>query len=260
MSPAQQTIYFIVPVFNEVGNVAALLSGFRDLESRLRPLALAPRFIIVDDGSSDGTAEAFGAAARELPLQILKHGVNRGPGIAFATGFAHLKDKIADDDWLVTMEGDNTSRHELVLQMLTRTAEGYDIVLASPYMYGGTVINTSFIRTFLSYGANIFMRELLELHGILTMSSFFRLYRGRTVRKLQSIFGAEVMERPGFDCMVELLMKAVFLSTPISEVPMVLDTSRRAGKSKMKVARATYDLLTLIFQKRRWKSFAQNGK
>ena len=259
MTEAARTMFFIVPAFNEAGNATTLVGGFRALDAELRQLSLTPHFIIVDDGSSDDTVKAFTAASVGLPLEILSHGRNRGPGMAFATGFTHLQGRIGDGAWLVTMEGDNTSRHELISQMLTRTREGYDLVLASPYMYGGTVINTAFIRTFLSYCANIFMRELLELRGILTMSSFFRLYRGATVRQLQAIYGAGIIERPGFDCMVELLMKAVFLSVRLSEVPMVLDTSRRVGKSKMKVMRAIYDLLTLTFQKARWKAMARQA-
>ena len=45
--------------------------------------------------------------------------------------------------------------------------------------------------------------------------------------------------------MVELLMKFTYLNCSLSEVAMVLDTSRRKGKSKMKVMRAMWDLLTL---------------
>src|SRR5262249_23653995 len=148
--------------------------------------------------------------------------------------------------WVATMEGDNTSRHELVLQMLRRTDEGYDVVLASPYMYGGGMINTSFLRTFLSYGANIFMKEILELRGILTMSSFFRLHSGTIIRRLQACYGPGIVERTGFDCMVEMLMKMVYLDVALSEVAMVLDTSRRRGKSKMKIIRSMRDLLTLV--------------
>jgi dolichol-phosphate mannosyltransferase len=249
-------IYFIVPVFNEVDNLPSLFESFGELALRLRP-NLEPRFIVVDDGSSDGTREALTHAPSDLPLAVLSHATNGGPGAAFATGFHYLAGKLGDQDWVATMEGDNTSRHELVLQMLRRTGEGYDVVLASPYMYGGGMINTSFLRTFLSYGANIFMKEILELRGILTMSSFFRLHRGTIIRRLQACYGPGIVERTGFDCMVEMLMKMVYLDVALSEVAMVLDTSRRRGKSKMKIIRAMRDLLTLVRHKRRWKTAAR---
>lgn len=252
---ALPTIHFIVPVFNEALNVPGLLESFRALAARLAD-RFAASFVIVDDGSRDGTPDLLVAGKGDLALVVLGAAVNQGPGAAFARGFAHLAPSLRDDDWVVTMEGDNTSRDELVEQMLVRTREGYDVVLASPYMYGGSITNTSFLRTFLSYGANIFMKEILELRGIMTMSSFFRLYRGTVVRRLQRLYGPGIVERTGFDCMVELLMKLVFTRTTLSEVPMVLDTARRRGKSKMKVLRAMRDLLTLIRHKNRWKRMA----
>src|SRR6185295_8533568 len=94
-------------------------------------------FVVVDDGSVDGTCERLNAAVAGLDLTVLRHEVNRGPGAAFASGFAYLAERIGPDDWVVTMEGDNTSRLELVRQMLTRSREGYEVILASPYMYGG---------------------------------------------------------------------------------------------------------------------------
>lgn len=250
------TIHFIVPVYNEALNIPNLLASFRALSERLAG-RFTTAFVVVDDGSRDGTPDLLADGSGALTLTVLRSATNRGPGVAFARGFSHIAPVLADHDWVITMEGDNTSRYELVEQMLLRTLEGYDVVLASPYMYGGSIINTSFLRTFLSYGANVFMKELLEIRGIMTMSSFFRLYRGEVVRRLQGLYGPGIVERRGFDCMVELLMKMVYLQTSLSEVPMVLDTARRQGKSKMKVFRAMRDLLTLIRHKRRWKTLAR---
>src|SRR5262249_36921122 len=165
----------------------------------------------------------------------------RGPGAAFAAAFTRLTGLLRDEDWVLTMEGDNTSRVELVSQMFVRSAEGYDAILASPYMYGGGITNTTTVRTLLSYGANVFIREILGIQGILTMSSFFRLYRASLIRRLQARYGPGIVERRGFESMIEMLMKMVLMRTPISEVPMVLDTSLRAGKSKMKLLRTMFD-------------------
>jgi dolichol-phosphate mannosyltransferase len=250
-----RSIVFLVPVFNEAENIPTLLDSFRALEREMAG-RFAPAFIIVDDGSSDKTADVFRELKGDLTLSVLVHENNGGPGRAFATGFSYLAPRLASDDWIVTMEGDNTSRCELVSQMLRRAEEGYDVVLASPYLYGGGVVNTSFLRTFLSFGANIFMKEILELRGIMTMSSFFRLYRGSTILRLQTYYGAGIIDRSGFDCMVELLMKIVYLKLTLSEIAMVLDTSRRKGKSKMKVLRAMWGLITLVSNKHRWKKLA----
>jgi dolichol-phosphate mannosyltransferase len=189
---------------------------------------------------------------QKMDLKILVHDVNRGPGAAFGTAFMSLEKILAPDDWVVTIEGDNTSRCELVKQMLTRTKEGFDVVLASPYMYGGGFSQTSFLRKFLSSGANLVVRDLLSIQGILTVSSFFRLYSGAALIRLQQVFGPAVLERTGFESMVEMIMKMTMLRLSISEVSMQLDSSLRKGKSKMKIIKTIRGYLSLWRSKKKW--------
>lgn len=246
-----ERLFVVVPVYNEAPNVPMLFAAFRQLRAELggeRSL----HFILVDDGSGDGTVDEARKAAAGLDLTVLEHGRNRGPGAAFATAFAHLAGVMQEGDWVVSMEGDNTSRHGLVRQMLTRSAEGFDAVFASPYMYGGGFTQTSFLRKLLSSGANLVVKDLLDIQGILTVSSFFRLYRASALRRLQHVFGDGIVERTGFESMVEMVMKMAMLQIPISEVAMKLDSSLRKGKSKMKVVRTILGYLALWRCKRGW--------
>lgn len=251
------TLWILIPVLNEAGNVDRLVSSLGKLAGELAE-SYQPRLLLVDDGSRDGTAEKAQIAASRLSLnlEVLKHEINQGPGRAFGTGFTYLAEKLAADDLVLTMEGDNTSRVELVKQMLHRLEEGFDVILASPYLYGGKIVNTSFYRVFLSSVANLFIKELLGLQGILTVSSFFRLYTTSAVQRLQRVYGAGIMERAGFECMVEMLMKMIYLQMQISEVALVLDTKARVGKSKMKIARTIRGYLALWFLKARWLALA----
>lgn len=254
----RRNIYFLIPLLNEADNVEILVGSLRSAQAELNE-AYHLSFVVVDDGSTDNTSAILTRSAKGLDLVVLRHEINRGPGIAFATGFAYLANRLKADDWVVTMEGDNTSRLDLLRQMLTRTKEGYEVVLASPYMYGGGITNTSFLRTFLSYGANVFVKEMLEIRGIMTMSSFFRLYSGATLRKMMDRFGPSIIERAGFESMIELLMKMIYMQCTISEVPMVLDTSQRKGKSKMKLAKTIMGFLVLMSCKRRWIAEAKSS-
>jgi dolichol-phosphate mannosyltransferase len=136
--------------------------------------------------------------------------------------------------------------------MLTRLDEGFDVIFASPYMYGGKIINTSVYRIFLSSVANLFIKELLGIHGILTVSSFFRLYRTPALKKLQAVYGPEIVERRGFECMVEMTMKMINLQITISEVPMILDTHARVGKSRMKITKTIRGYFSLWLLKSKW--------
>lgn len=254
-----QRLYVMVPVFNEAPNIAALNEAFVQLRGELSE-RFAMRFVLVDDGSSDDTVAIARREAGPLDLVVLQHETNRGPGAAFATGFAWLAGELREGDWVITMEGDNTSRHELIKQMLTRAAEGFDAVFASPYMYGGGFTQTSFLRKLLSSGANLIVKDLLDIQGILTVSSFFRLYRARTLLALQRAFGPGIVERAGFESMVEMVMKMAMLGISISEVAMLLDSSRRKGKSKMKVLRTILGYLSLWRYKQGWISQAGSAR
>ncbi len=243
--------YIVVPVLNEAPNLERLVAAFRDLESDFGK-SYALHFLLIDDGSTDGTADKTRQLAQGLHLQALSHDRNYGPGRAFATAFTYLATRLQDDDWVVTMEGDNTSRHELLKQMFARSAEGYEVILASPYTYGGGIHNTAGVRVFLSHFANAFLKGCVGIHGIFTMSSFFRLFRGSALKRLQACYGPGIIERTGFEGVVEMLIKMILLKMTISEVAMVLDTSRRLGKSKMKVMRTIRSYLTLFLDRGRW--------
>lgn len=245
------SLYIVVPVLNEAPNLDGLFEAVRTLQDQFGPTHRII-FILVDDGSTDGTADRAKQLSEGLDLVVLSHTKKMGPGYAFGTAFAYLAERLREDDWVVTMEGDNTSRHELLRQMFIRTEEGYDVILASPYMYGGGIVKTNPWRMFLSHVANAFIKEALGIHGILTMSSFYRLYRGQVILRLQDIYGDRIVDRNGFESVIEILIKMIWMNVSLSEVPMVLDTSRRKGSSKMKIPKTIYGYLTLWQDKRKW--------
>ncbi|HRR80696.1 MAG TPA: glycosyltransferase family 2 protein, partial [Planctomycetota bacterium] len=249
-----RSLHVIVPVLNEAPNLEGLFASFRELAA-----SQAGRYgtcvILVDDGSNDGTPELAAALGHGLALAVLKHEGNMGPGSAFGTAFEHLAGDLEPTDFVATVEGDNTGRVETLLRMLERCErEDLDVVLASPYAYGGGFEHTSWWRRFLSFGANaIVLRGLLGMTGIHTMSSFFRVFRGRAVLALQAAYGPRIIERAGFEGVVEMLKKAMNLRLSISEVPFRLDTAARRGKSRMRILRTIGGYLGLCLAVRRWR-------
>ncbi len=258
MATEQSSLYVVVPVYNEADNLERLFASFRLLHTEYTDRHHV-QLVMVDDGSTDDTVRLANELGEGLDLTVLSSATNKGPGSAFAMGFEYLASRITDSDWLVTLEGDNTSRRELLRHMFHRVREGYDVVLASPYMYGGGITNTSALRIFISHIANAFVKEFLGVHGIMTVSSFFRLYRGSVIQQLHQYYGAGIIERRGFACMIELLLKMMYLGVTISEVPMVLDTNLRAGKSKMKIMRTILGYIALSRRLKAWQDVAKTA-
>jgi len=234
-------IHVVLPVFDEAGNVAAMAAQMRE---RLDPLGVPYRIVVVDDGSTDGTADLFRRAA--AGATVLTHAVNQGPGAAFRTGFLHVLESAAPLDLVLTMEGDQTSDPRVLPRMLHRVwEEGDDIVLASCYLYGGGIRGTNLRRIGLSHLANGLMKKALGLSGLATLSSFYRVYQVSALQAMHRRFGDAFITSRGFECMVEVLYRAAQLRLRISEVPMVLDGSRRVGRSKMRVLRTSLGYLRL---------------
>ena len=75
-------VSILVPVFNEAASV----------ETILRKVAASPfekEVLVVDDGSTDGTAAILERLERELPIQVVTHPVNLGKGQAVRSALAH---------------------------------------------------------------------------------------------------------------------------------------------------------------------------
>ncbi len=234
-------IHAVVPVLNEEPNVSRLVER---LKAALEPFA-PYRILFIDDGSTDGTVavlNAFGSG-----IDVVSHPRNLGPGAAFRTGFTQVLKSLQADDIVLTLEGDGTSDLAILPRMLGRMRhEDDDIVLASCYLFGGEIKGTQMHRVGLSHMANALMKQTLGLSGLATLSSFFRLYQGRALLRLRERFGERLFECDGFESQVEILHLAAKLKLRVSEVPMILDGSKRLGKSKMKVVKTSIAYLRLV--------------
>ena len=86
----------VVPAFNEEGSVASVVAEIRD---RLAQSGITVEIIVVDDGSTDGTAGVAHAAG----ARVIQHRSNRGYGAALKTGIA-----VASNDYVGIIDADGT--------------------------------------------------------------------------------------------------------------------------------------------------------
>jgi dolichol-phosphate mannosyltransferase len=242
---------FVVPAFNEEANLPRLID---DLESRPQLFPPGSRAIIVDDGSSDGTADLVDSYAGPLPLEVLRLGENQGPGAAFRAGFAAALESCPENALVVTLEADTTSDLDALPAMIEHADSGADLVLASVHG-GGKMVNVGPLRRILSKGAGVVVRATLGLEAR-TVSSFFRVYRASALREATARYGDDLIREPGFACKAELLAKLAALGARVEEVPVDLDASRRIGKSKMAIVPTLLGYWRLAFRQRLTKQAA----
>jgi dolichol-phosphate mannosyltransferase len=238
-------VIFVVPAFNEVDNLPRLVD---DLERRVALFTQGSRTILVDDGSTDGTAEWVDAYDGPLALEVVRLGSNQGPGSAFRAGFATALEECPEDGLIVTLEADTTSDLDVLPQMLERARSDADLVLASVHG-GGRMLNVGFARRTLSRGAGAVIRAALGVDAK-TVSSFFRVYRASLLRAGFAEYGDDLIRERGFACKAELLAKLASIGARVDEVPVDLDASRRIGESKMPVGETLVGYWRLITRER----------
>jgi dolichol-phosphate mannosyltransferase len=221
-------IRFVIPAYNERENIPNLMASLTPVAS-----ALGARVIFVDDGSTDGTAEAIEEHRDGLHLAIVRHQVNRGLGTAINSGLRAALGEAQDDDAIVTLEADNTSDLADLPRMLERFEEGNDVVLASVYAPGGRIIGVAPWRLLASRAVSGAFRRAGGLRDVHTLSSLYRVYRAGTLRRAADTYGYLLVREPGFAANVELLLKLYNAGATVAEVPTVNDWSRRLGTSKM---------------------------
>lgn len=221
-------IRFVIPAYNERENIPRLIADIAPVARQL-----GARVIFVDDGSTDGTAEAIAEHGDALHFAVVTHSVNRGLGTAINSGLRAALGESGDDDAIVTLEADNTSDLSDLPRMMEEFHAGADVVLASVYAPGGRILGVAPWRLTASKAVSNAFRYAGGLRDIHTLSSLYRVYRAGTLRRASETYGYLLVREPGFAANVELLLKLYNAGARVVEVPTTNDWSRRLGVSKM---------------------------
>jgi polyprenyl-phospho-N-acetylgalactosaminyl synthase len=111
----------VVPALDEEAGVATVVSGLRSEFGRV---------VVVDDGSTDRTADL----ARAAGAHVVRHPSNLGQGAALQTGFAYA---LTDPGMrhVITFDSDGQHRVEDALSLLAVAHDtGVDVVLGSRFL------------------------------------------------------------------------------------------------------------------------------
>ena len=248
MGQPVQTIVAL-PAYNEVGNLPDLLERWRVL---LEAAGAPYRIVVVDDGSTDGTAELLAELAATQPIEVVTHACNQGLGRTITDALATAARDADPNDLMVTMDADGTHPPELYPQMAEKLkSEGADVVIASRYQPGARVVGLSRMRRLATWGAGVLYRLLLPIPNVHDYTCGYRVYRAGCVQQALSRGEGALCAESSFACMAEILLNLARYGARFAEVPLVLRYDAKRGESKMNVGRTVWRTLKLIGRQRR---------
>ena len=218
----------LMPVFNERATVAKAVDEV---------LAAAPlngdfELVIVDDGSTDGTAEVLAESSWPDHVSVMSHPRNRGKGAAIATGLER-----ASGRWTVIMDADLEYQPQdldtVVAPLASGEAEavfgarGFQAHSAHSFWY---VVGNKGVTFAANLLYNSWLTDIMACHKAMSTE----LFRSLALREA------------GFGVEPEIAARLLRRGVRIYEVPVVYRARTRDEGKKLTVADGFRVLRTLL--------------
>ncbi|MGE5140943.1 MAG: dolichyl-phosphate beta-glucosyltransferase [Rudaea sp.] len=221
MEEQQETIRpllsVVIPAFNEETRLPLTL---RRVQDYLTAQSYPSELVVVDDGSSDRTAEVVGEFAAQNKNVRLIRGEHRGKGYAVRTGMLAAHGHV-----ILFSDADLSTPIEQIESLMPWFERGYDIVIGSREGTGAKRIAEPLYRHLMGRVFNFLVR-LLAVPGIQDTQCGFKAFRDDVVQEVFSrvqLYGEKAPRIKNgmvtaFD--VEVLFLGRKLGYRIKEVPV----------------------------------------
>ncbi len=221
MSALHATI--LLPAYNEERSVPNVVE---DVRKALSGLPFEWEILVIDDGSTDRTAEAAAAAG----VRVVRHHRRKGAGAAVKTGILEARSPV-----LLMMDADGTYPAAAIPAFLSQL-EGYRQVIGSRKQEAGTL---PVLRKAVKWALRK-LGEFLIRHPIPDINSGMRSFRRRDVMAFFHLLP------DGHSCVSTLTLSFLAMGLPVRFEP--IDYFTRIGKSKFRVVRDTLRFLVQIIR------------
>jgi len=207
--PRGVSVFF--PAYNDSGTIGSMVIRAVKAASELTP---DYEVIVVNDGSTDATAEVADELARTYPrVRVVHHGANRGYGGALQTGFHS-----ATKDWIFYTDGDAQYDPAELALLWTQISDNVDLVNGYKISRSDTLHRIVIGRVYHHIVSTLFGLTVRDV------DCDFRLMR-------RSIFDRIHLEKTSGVICLEMMKKITDAQFRIVEVP-VHHYHRAYGKSQ----------------------------
>ncbi len=211
----------LIPTYNEAANILLVIQAVLSLDEDIAML-------VIDDGSSDGTAELVHDMRRKYPdkIDILERESKLGLGTAYLAGFRYALEN--NFDFICEMDADFSHNPADLPQLIAPVKnDTADLAVGSRYINGVRVMNWPLSRLILSYGAGIYTRAITRL-PVHDVTAGFKCYHRRVLEAID----LHRVKSNGYSFQIEMKYRAWRKGYRLTEVPIVF-TERTEGQSKM---------------------------
>ncbi len=219
----ERAVTVVIPAYNEAAHVAGQALA---VDRVMRDSGWEYEIIVVDDGSTDGTAEAASAAGVG---RVVRRAQNRGYGAALKLGV-----RLARHDWILITDADGTYPVESIPALLAESSANSMVVGSRT----GETVRVPLARRPAKWFLNRLASYLAGRH-LPDINSGLRLMRKSLINRYEHLLP------DGFSFTTTITLSAACNAHPLAYVP--IDYHARLGESKIR-PRHAYDFTLLIIR------------
>jgi glycosyltransferase involved in cell wall biosynthesis len=216
-------VSIVIPCYNERAGLGPLLDSF---DSALKDTGVEFQYVVVDDGSTDGSGEI----SERQRLTVVRHEFNRGYGAALKTGI-----RAAAHDWILIIDADGTYPVERIPD-LVREAETCDMAVGARL---GQNVSHSIVRRVAKWPIHRLADYLVNRH-IPDLNSGLRMFKKELAMRYMRLFP------DGFSFTSTITLALMADGWRVRYI--TIDYYKREGKSKVKPFKDAINYLTLVMR------------
>jgi dolichol-phosphate mannosyltransferase len=210
----------VIPAHNEEGSIGDTVRG---IARALQQEEIDYEVVVVDDASSDSTAEIVGRLAESDPrVRCVRSPYRNGFGFAVRAGL-----ETYTGGAVAIMMADGSDDPDDLVRYHRLLAAGYDCAFGSRFMPGGRVREYPRVKLLINRFVNLGIRVLFG-HGYNDTTNAFKAYRREVIDNVQPLLSQH------FNLTVEIPLKAIVRGHSYAITPIGWK-NRSAGESKLRL-------------------------